>query len=125
MKKKTKKKKEFNLNGYLFGAISRIWRWWPPRQAVIVRSTSTVDGVEGNTCDICKIWYPVLRGKRGRKKRQIEVDHIVPVVSVKKGFQGWDNYIKRKFVQTANLQALCKGCHSAKTKEENRKRREK
>ena len=48
----------------------------------------------------------------------MEVDHIKPVVDPKKGFTTWDDFIDRLFCEKKNLQALCRGCHAKKTKEE-------
>ena len=49
-------------------------------------------------------------------QKDMEVDHIKPVVDPTKGFQSWDIFIDRLFCEPDNLQALCKGCHLAKTK---------
>jgi|SRR5687768_890132 len=48
-------------------------------------------------------------------KKDVQVDHIDPVVDPKLGFQGWDEYIKRMFCPASNLQVLCRTCHSKKT----------
>ena len=50
------------------------------------------------------------------------VDHIEPVVDPEKGFEGWDTYIERLFVERDGLQVLCRECHSLKTKEERARR---
>lgn len=46
------------------------------------------------------------------------MDHIKPVVDPKKGFTTWDDFINRLYCEESNLQAICKGCHSAKTRQE-------
>jgi hypothetical protein len=56
-------------------------------------------------------------------KRQICVDHIEPVLPISVGFTTWDSYIQRLFCHSAGLQVLCKKCHNAKSKEENKDRR--
>ncbi len=48
----------------------------------------------------------------------MEVDHIKPVVDPVKGFESWDKFVDRLFCEKENLQALCRECHSKKTKEE-------
>lgn len=49
---------------------------------------------------------------------EVNVDHIIPVVDPKYGFQGWDVFISRLFCSKDNLQVLCSNCHDLKTKEE-------
>lgn len=51
-------------------------------------------------------------------QKDMEVDHIKPVVDPKKGFVSWDDFIDRLFCEANNLQAICKGCHKIKTKKE-------
>lgn len=60
-------------------------------------------------CNICHKLFPL---------KQVEVDHIIPIMD--KGVT-WDEVIKRMFCEKDNLQVLCKGCHSKKTKEERKK----
>lgn len=68
--------------------------------------------------------------KKRRFRGEIAVDHINPVVPVT-GWDNWDGFISRHYL--GELQVLCnykgirdgkKSCHSIKTKEENRQRRE-
>ena len=47
--------------------------------------------------------------------KSIRIDHIEPVVDPVMGFQGWDEYIKRTFVEEEGFQALCTPCHDKKT----------
>lgn len=54
-------------------------------------------------------------------QKDVEVDHISPVVDPKVGFISWDEYIKRLFCEASNLQVLCKGCHKKKTLQEKKK----
>ena len=50
--------------------------------------------------------------------KDVEVDHIKPVVDPKKGFVSWDKYIENLFCEKKNLQVLCKTCHTKKSKSE-------
>lgn len=45
----------------------------------------------------------------------VQCDHIEPVVSPTKGFNGWDEYIERMFCGPEGLQCLCETCHQLKT----------
>ena len=110
MKRKTKK--EFNLKGYIFGALRKIWRWYPERRKALSRQEKG----DKYLCEICAELFT---------RKQIHVDHIEPVVNTKTGFVSWDEYIARLFVTEDKLQVLCKKCHSEKTKAENKTRKRK
>jgi len=56
-------------------------------------------------------------------QKDMEVDHILPVVDPTKGFVSWDVFIDRLFCEAHNLQAICKPCHLAKTKLEKQERK--
>jgi len=60
-------------------------------------------------CNMCKEHFTA---------KDIEVDHIEPVVDPDVGFVSWDLFIERLYCKMENLQALCKNCHKVKTKEE-------
>jgi 5-methylcytosine-specific restriction endonuclease McrA len=62
-------------------------------------------------------------GSKGSKKRNIMVDHIIPIINPNYGFVSWDDVIKKMFVEENGLQVLCKKCHDNKTKEEREKRK--
>jgi 5-methylcytosine-specific restriction endonuclease McrA len=47
--------------------------------------------------------------------KDVQVDHIFPVVSPQTGFVDWETYISRLFCEKENLQVLCKPCHVEKT----------
>lgn len=54
--------------------------------------------------------------------RDVQVDHIEPVVDKVVGFKDWDTYIDRMFCDEDGLQVLCKKCHLKKTAEERKSR---
>jgi len=72
------------------------------------------------------------RVKRGQYKcahcghifgpKEIDIDHVEPVVNPATGFKGWDEYVNRLFVSKEGYQVLCKECHKQKSKEENETR---
>lgn len=55
--------------------------------------------------------------------KDIKIDHIYPVVDPTKGFESWDKFIERLFVELDGYQAICITCHKIKSKEENLQRR--
>ena len=67
--------------------------------------------------------YKCAKCKKEFVKVDVEVDHIVTVVDVDKGFTSYDEYIDRLFCSPDNLQVLCSKCHKEKTKEERERRK--
>jgi 5-methylcytosine-specific restriction endonuclease McrA len=60
--------------------------------------------------------------KRDFPQKDVTVDHIIPVVGPE-GFVSWDEFIKRLFCSTNNLQVVCIPCHATKTKKETLERK--
>lgn len=58
-------------------------------------------------CAMCKV--------SGFKVKGVKLDHIEPVIDVKTGFTGWDDYIARMFCGPEGFQVLCDTCHKSKT----------
>jgi hypothetical protein len=56
-------------------------------------------------------------------KKNVFVDHKVPVVDTEEGFKGWDVFIERLFCEESNLEVLCKSCHDTKSAEEREERK--
>ena len=57
--------------------------------------------------------------------RDVQVDHIEPVVDPKDGFQDLDTFSDRLYCEEENLQVLCKECHKVKTNLERKERKKK
>jgi 5-methylcytosine-specific restriction endonuclease McrA len=55
--------------------------------------------------------------------RDVQVDHIEPVVSVEDGFENLDVYADRLYCEEENLQVLCLACHKEKTNKERKDRK--
>ena len=43
------------------------------------------------------------------------MDHVNPVVDPVRGFNGWDEYIARLFVEQDGYRCLCTNCHAEVT----------
>lgn len=111
---KKRKVKEFKLNGYIFGALRKIFRWYPERRKAL--KLAEVHGSvpkDTYTCAKCDQMFP---------KDKVQVDHINPVIDPATGFTTWDNYIARLYVPADKMQVLCKDCHLIKSNAENKKR---
>ena len=69
-------------------------------------------------CEECREEVPAtLPPKPGNKKRikNIVADHIDPIVDPATGFEGFETWIDRAFVELDGFQALCHACHEKKT----------
>lgn len=65
------------------------------------------------TCESCKNSFG---------PKEINRDHIIPVISVETGFTTWTDYINRLFTKSEGIQILCLKCHENKTVIENHMR---
>jgi 5-methylcytosine-specific restriction endonuclease McrA len=117
-RKKTKPKSiKSKMDGYIFGALRKIWRWHPGRKQAL-KKAEVLDsfGVLKEKCAYCCTLFD---------KNEVQVDHIDPVVDPKSGFVDWNTYIKRLLYVDGDtdLQVLCKQCHKKKTNKEGKIRR--
>lgn len=102
--------KKFNLKSKIVASLRRLSYQWPPRKEV-VRKARLRRGIY--KCNICQ-------GEFGPK--EINVDHIIPVVDITTGWVSWDIFIERLFCEEEGFQICCITCHDIKTLEENKKR---
>lgn len=71
-------------------------------------------------CAGCKQEVPPTLKEGMKRKKNIFVDHIEPIVDPAKGFEDWTTFINRLYCEGDNLQLLCGPCHTEKTLEERR-----
>lgn len=64
-------------------------------------------------CAACKKDFPA---------KDVQCDHVLPVVDPKQGFVSWDVYIERLYCEKENFQILCRDCHKIKTQKEKKTR---
>lgn len=50
--------------------------------------------------------------------KNVQIDHIEPVIDPNVGFVSWDEVVKRMFCEAEGYQTLCLACHKSKTNEE-------
>lgn len=124
--KKKKKKRTWNENAAIRGAVRRIFSRSPVVWEVLSEGRREVpkyrkDGSRARKdavqylCQVCNQWV-------GSTK--IAVDHIDPVIPADSTFLDWNTFIARLFCGKENLQRICDGCHYVKTQDERRRRRE-
>jgi 5-methylcytosine-specific restriction endonuclease McrA len=104
-------------------ALRAASRRWPPKykalkEAFVGRKVNAKTGKVAMhyKCAECKKHFVAV---------DVQVDHIDPIVDPKKGFQTWDKFIERMFVEIEKLQVLCKPCHKIKTDQEKLERKKK
>lgn len=109
--KKAKKEKPAPIDGLSPGdlkriqsAVRQVWSWSHPWRLVKKRSMHA-DGFPRCENKKCK--------HKGKAVPKVFVDHIESVGEI-----GGPDYIKRMFIPSCKLQALCNDCHKIKTKEE-------
>lgn len=73
-------------------------------------------------CAECKehVTTTVYDEEKRKRVHNIAIDHVDPVVDPAIGFESWDKYIERMYVEEDGFQLLCLKCHKEKTNEERR-----
>lgn len=103
------KKKKFNYKSKVIAACRRLWLYSPVRREVQNRA-KTSDGYY--RCEKC----------RGLADK-VQIDHIAPAVPLT-GWDNWDGFITRLFIESDQMQAICERCHNKKTLVEQKTRKE-
>ena len=104
---------EGRFNSFITSTLRAGARRWQPKYDTLNQSKTekkinvkTGRMAQHFRCEICAGEFT---------QKDMEVDHIQPVVDPKKGFVSWDVFINRLFCEAENLQAICKPCHLKKT----------
>lgn len=104
-------------HSFVKGALRQASMRWPPKNQV--KKDARVERGK-YLCNGCNQVVPASIKVDGKRKNNVHVDHIVPVVDPYKGFETWDKLIERLFCEKEGLQVLCSSCHSEITAEERR-----
>lgn len=102
---------KYNLKGWLTSVLRRASFRWGPRSSAL--KLARVDrGLY--KCATCSGQF---------RNKDIVLDHVIPVVSIKDGFKfrpngapDWNDFIDRLFCDVNGFQVLCNVCHDNKTK---------
>lgn len=103
-------------NSFIKSALRSASQRWPPRYEclnkakrgkLINRKTGRL--AEHYVCKACKQLFPA---------KEVQVDHVQPIINPITGFTSWDDVIRNMFCEETNLQVLCLDCHKNKTQEE-------
>jgi 5-methylcytosine-specific restriction endonuclease McrA len=103
---------EKRLKKIILAGLGKAWMFWPVRSEVKRRCKDpTKPG--WFICELCHTSH-----------EKIDIDHVIPCVSIFDGWVSWDEYIKRRFVfDPKELQGICRSCHKLKSKMENKARK--
>jgi len=111
------------FRSHIVAALRKASQWWKGKSKAIARARISRGMYKCENCSVVgPASLPPLPWKK-RKRKNIQADHIVPVVWAD-GFTSYDDWIERCFVDSAWYQAICRECHSSITKAENAERRE-
>ena len=101
------------FNSFVKGGLRGISRRWPPKyttlaDACVGKAINPKSGRQAKhyKCAGCLGAYPA---------KEVQVDHINPVIDPVEGFTTWDDVINNMFCEAENLQVLCTACHKIKT----------
>ena len=107
---------EGRWRAFVTSALRAASRRYPPKYETL-NSSKTEKKVNVKTGRLAQ-HYRCAKCKEEFTSKDVEVDHIKPVIDPKKGFVSWDKYIESLFCEKKNLQVLCKTCHKEKTNKE-------
>ena len=100
------------LKTFLIQNLRRISYRWPERGSAL-RKARISRGLY--LCNHCKGQF---------KSKEINVDHVIPIIDPVMGWVNIEIYIERMFCNEDGFQVLCKNCHDVKSEAENSVRRD-
>lgn len=98
--------KKFTLKSFIIATLRRASYRYPGRTEALKAARIARNQYK---CAHCGMIF-------GRK--EIQIDHIKPIIDPAVGFVSWDSYIEGLFCEPDNLQVLDKICHKIKTDNE-------
>lgn len=108
------------MENWVKRALRRASLKWPPRNRAL--ASSQVGRRKNRLTNRMAMHFRCAKCRKSFPKTAIQLDHVEPVEDINEGFTGFDNYIRRLFVDEKGFQVLCGNCHAKKTKAENSKR---
>lgn len=139
--KKVKKKAKYNANSAIRSAIRRAFSRSPVVQEVLNKAKTYEPkyNKDGTLAKKPHVWITCAVCGRKFKSKHIAADHVIPVIDIEHGFQGWDKFVERLgWDKPENLQPICNyklkymkdfdnvpSCHYLKTQSERKERTKK
>lgn len=110
------------MKNQIKGAIRRIFRLSPWMKLSLQKARVEKPKVlkDGSVSKKPDVYYRCAMCLGEFKQKDVQVDHIVPVVPIDRTVQdmSYDEIVDRIFCDLDNLQVLCKSCHDIKSKNE-------
>lgn len=104
---------EARFSSFIKSALRSASQRWPPKFSTLNAAKrgkrincSSGRIAEHYECANCNGEFPA---------KDIQVDHINPVIDPNVGFVSWDEVVKRMFCESDGFQVLCKACHTLKS----------
>ena len=107
---------EGRIRSFIVSVLRAGARRWPPKFEAL-DDAFCGKKVNEKTGRMAKHYLCASCGKEYTSK-DVQVDHISPVVDPDVGFIDWNTFISRLYCSKDNLQVLCTKCHKVKTNEE-------
>ena len=108
------------IKSFIISVLRTGARRWPPKHECL-QDAYTGQKLNPKSGRMAK-HYRCAACQQEFTSKDVEVDHISPVVSVEEGFIDYNTFIERLFCTKENLQVLCIPCHRLKTKQEKKLR---
>lgn len=108
------------FKSFITSALRTATRRWPPKYKAL--KDACIGRQVNKATNKLAYHYKCAHCRKLFVQKDVQVDHIDPVVAPHVGFEGWDIFIDRMFCEKNNLQVLCKTCHSVKTQLEKKER---
>lgn len=120
-----KKRPKYNQNSAIRGALRRCFVRSPAIQEIMKanRREEMELKKDGSISKKKAVYFKCNKCGKWERRKNVSVDHIIPVIPTNSVFTTWDDFINRLFCDISNLQILCKSCHDEKTKKERDQRK--
>ena len=91
-------------------------RRWPPKYETLneAKTEKKINVLTGRLAQ----HFKCKKCKKDFSAKNVQVDHIKPIVDPAVGFVDWNTFVDNLFCEKENLQVLCIACHDKKTKKE-------
>jgi 5-methylcytosine-specific restriction endonuclease McrA len=100
----------FNRREWIKNAIRRMSYKFPPRNTAYAQARIARGLYK---CAICG---------GSHKAKEVELDHVHPLIDPSTGFVDWNQFVERMFPPIEGWQVLCIDCHRRKSEAENAQR---
>ncbi len=101
------------FNSFVKSALRSASQRWPPKYKALKKASvgkkinwKTNRIAQHFKCASCNKEFP---------QKEVQIDHISPIINPKTGFTSWDDVIDNMFCEEDNLQVLCITCHKEKS----------